>query len=75
MHLFSCPPVLAKKKTPASAETGVRIGMVAGAGFGRHLPFTPEVTFILPSLRGTREGDVVPAALAQMHYVQDIAAI
>ena len=37
MHLFSRPPVPVSrgghKKTPASAETGVRIGMVAGAGF------------------------------------------
>lgn len=37
IHLFSRPPVLASqgghKKTPASAETGVRIGLVAGAGF------------------------------------------
>jgi len=39
MHLFSRPPVPVSrggdKKTPASAETGVRIGLVAGAGFGR----------------------------------------
>lgn len=35
MHLFSRPPVPVSrgghKKTPASAETGVRIGLVAGA--------------------------------------------
>ena len=37
MHLFSRPPMPVsrggQKRTPASAETGVRIGMVAGAGF------------------------------------------
>ena len=37
MHLFSRPPVPMSrgghKKTPASAETGVQIGMVAEAGF------------------------------------------
>ena len=33
MHLFSRPPALAQKRTPASRETGVRIGVVAGAGF------------------------------------------
>ena len=37
MHLFSRPPVpmsrRGHKRTPASGETGVRIGMVAGAGF------------------------------------------
>ena len=37
MHLFSRPPVPMSrgghKRTPASTETGVRIGMVAGAGF------------------------------------------
>lgn len=33
MHLFSRPPSLATKRTPASVETGVRIGLVAGAGF------------------------------------------
>ena len=37
MYLFGRPPALAprvgQKRTPASAETGVRIGMVAGAGF------------------------------------------
>ena len=37
MYLFGRPPALAprvgQKRTPASAETGVRIGVVAGAGF------------------------------------------
>ena len=37
MHLFSRPPVAMSrsghKRTPASAETGVQIGMVAGAGY------------------------------------------
>ncbi len=37
MHLLSRPPVpmsrRGNRRTPASAETGVRIGMVAGAGF------------------------------------------
>ena len=31
MHLFSRPPARAEKATPASTETGVRIGLVAGA--------------------------------------------
>ena len=34
MHLFSRPPFLAQKGKPACAETGFRIGLVAGAGFG-----------------------------------------
>ena len=33
MHLFSRPPFLAQKGKPACAETGFRIGLVAGAGF------------------------------------------
>ena len=33
MHLFSRPPALAQERTPASEKTGVRIGLVAGAGF------------------------------------------
>ena len=33
MHLFSCPSILARKATPASVETGVRIGLVAGAHY------------------------------------------
>ena len=33
MHLFSRPSVLKRKGTPASARTGVPIGLVAGAGF------------------------------------------
>ena len=37
MHMFSRPPVPMSrgghKRTPASEETGVQIGMVAGAGF------------------------------------------
>ena len=43
--------------------------LVAEAGFARHLPFGPEVTLVLPSLRGVREGDVIPTALAGMHYL------
>ena len=43
--------------------------MVAGAGFERHLPFATEVTLVLPSMRGVREGNLVPAALAGMYYV------
>ncbi len=33
MYLVSRPPALAQRRTPASQETGVRIGVVAGAGF------------------------------------------
>jgi hypothetical protein len=33
MHLFGRPPLRASKQTPASGETGVRIGLVAGARF------------------------------------------
>ncbi len=33
MHLFGRPPGLVPKQTPASGETGVRIGLVAGACF------------------------------------------
>jgi len=31
MHLFSRPPMVAQTRKPASAETGFRIGLVAGA--------------------------------------------
>jgi hypothetical protein len=34
MHLFSRPPFLAHEEKPAPEETGFRIGLVAGAGFG-----------------------------------------
>jgi hypothetical protein len=44
--------------------------VVAGAGFGQHLPFRPEVTLVLPSLRGVRESDVVSTALARMYYLR-----
>jgi len=44
--------------------------VVAGAGFGQHLPFMPEVTLVLPSLRGVRGTDVVPTALAGMYYLR-----
>ncbi len=44
MHLFGRPPLRASKQTPASGETGVRIGLVAGACYkaiqdaaGQHL--------------------------------------
>ena len=33
MHLFGRPPTLPAKQIPASEETGIRIGLVAGAGF------------------------------------------
>jgi len=33
MHLFGCPPLSTPKQTPASGETGVRVGLVAGARF------------------------------------------
>jgi hypothetical protein len=33
MHLFGCPPMSGSKQTPASGETGVRIGLVAGARY------------------------------------------
>ncbi len=33
MHLFDRPTMLAPMQTPASKETGVRIELVAGAGF------------------------------------------
>jgi hypothetical protein len=33
IRLFRRPPVLSQKRTPASRETGVRIGLVAGARF------------------------------------------
>jgi predicted RNase H-like nuclease (RuvC/YqgF family) len=37
MHLFSRPPGVARKATPASKEAGVAIGLVAGACWRRHL--------------------------------------
>jgi hypothetical protein len=37
MHLYSRPPMLAQEKKPASEETGFRIGLVAGAGYGADL--------------------------------------
>ena len=33
IHLFSRPPIPESKQIPASEETGIRIGLVAGAGF------------------------------------------
>jgi len=48
--------------------------VVAGAGFGQHLPFMPEVTLVLPSLRGVRENDVVPTALARMYYLRSFVS-
>ena len=44
MHLFGRPPLLASKQTPASGETGVRIELVAGAGFGPDSDKLPAVT-------------------------------
>ena len=64
MHLFSRPPLpmsrWGHKKTPASAETGVRIGMVAGAGFvpdanSKRLPLVAARWVYAPAKRGARE--------------------
>jgi len=44
MHLFSRPPALAQERTPASEKTGVRIGLVAGAGFGADWDKAPVLT-------------------------------
>ncbi|MCK4914709.1 MAG: hypothetical protein KAS89_00990 [Candidatus Eisenbacteria sp.] len=44
MHLFGRPPLRASKQTPASGETGVRIGLVAGARFGADSDRVPIVT-------------------------------
>ena len=57
-------PPRAQKKTPASEEAGARIGLVAGEGFWRYLPVESQVTVQLPPLRGVREEDLVPTALA-----------
>ena len=56
MHLFSRPPGVARKATPASKEAGVAIGLVAGACLavekktGRS-PWEREVAFRLDSKR------------------------
>jgi hypothetical protein len=64
MHLFSRPPVPVSrgghKKTPASAETGVRIGMVAGAVFvpdanSQRLPLVAARWVYVPVKQGARE--------------------
>ncbi len=60
------------QKGTALGEDGSSLIMVAGAGFGRYLPFGPEVTLVLPSLRGVRENEVVPTALAEMCYLSSI---
>ena len=44
MHLFSRPPLPASKQTPASGETGVCIGLVAGARFEPDSDIVPVVT-------------------------------
>ena len=64
MHLFSRPPVSVSrgghKKTPASVETGVRIGMVAGAVFvpdsySEMLPLTTAHWVYASASQGARE--------------------
>ena len=61
MHLFSRPPLPASKQTPASGETGVRIGLVAGARYEvqqrNHLR-EPEVVRVRFAMRGST---LVPA--------------
>jgi hypothetical protein len=64
MHLHSRPPVPVSrgghKRTPASAEMGVRIGMVAGAVFvpDSHSEMLPSVAahwVYAPAYQGARE--------------------
>lgn len=33
VHLFESPPLPESRQIPASEETGIRIGLVAGAGY------------------------------------------
>ena len=44
MHLFGRPPLSCPKHTPASGETGVRVGLVAGARFVADSDKLPIVT-------------------------------
>jgi len=60
MHLFSRPPVHAITRTPASVETGVRIGLVAGARFE-------------PATFGAPSGDDSPYVMLDAHITAHTA--